>query len=216
MWGLRASLCLNATRPAMFEPAYYPFMRIVLLVLLALVALLGTAWVLSSPAQTLQTVVQAIDTRNTAILLQQTDLAAVQASLSTQYAQYLMRKMKGSPEWEADQQGEAVSPLAEQLAARVVAEAITPENLLQLLEGDTQVLMGNLNADAVPRRTLYTPLTQRTTVAAQGYDSPWHYTHQLTDTATHRPMMTLHLRFTGLGWQLAGIQVPMWGTLYPY
>lgn len=191
-------------------------MKIIILVLLALVALLGTAWVFSSPERTLQTVVDAIDTRNTAVLLQQTDLAAVQASLSTQYAQYLMRKMKGSAEWEADQPGEAVSPLAEHLAAQVVAEAITPEHLLPLLEGDTQLLMGNLNADAVPRRTLYTPLAQRTTVAAQGHDSPWHYSYQLTNTATHRPMMTLHLRFTGLGWQLAGVQVPMWGTLYSY
>ncbi len=201
----------------MFESAYLSWlMKIVILILLALVALLGTAWVLSSPERTVQTVVEAIDARNTAVLLQQTDLAAVQASLSTQYAQYLMRKMRGSPDWEDSRPGAGASPLAEQLAAQVVAEAVTPENLLQLLEGDTQLLMGNLNADAVPRRTLYTPLAQRTTIAAQGLASPWHYRYQLTDAATHRPMMTLHLRFTGLGWQLAGVQVPMWGTLYPY
>ncbi len=189
-------------------------MKIAVLVLLVLVALLGTVWAFSSPERTLQTVVEAIDARNTAALLQQTDLPAVQASLSTQYAQYLMRKMKGDPDWEAYHEEEAVSPLAEQLAARVVGEALTPEHLLPLLEGDTRVLLGNLNADAVPRRTLDTPLARRTTVAAQGYDSPWHYAYQLTDTATHRPMMTLHLRFTGLAWRLAGVQVPMWGTLY--
>jgi hypothetical protein len=191
-------------------------MKIAVWVLLALLALLSTAWALSSPVRTLQTVVDAVDTRNTAALLAQTNLPAVQASLSTQYAQYLMRKMKGIPEWEASQQDKAVSPLAEQLAGSVVDEALTPEHLLLLLEGDTQVLLGNLNADAVPRSTLYTPLARRTSVTAQGYDSPLHYTYQLTDLATHRPMMTLHLRFTGLAWRLAGVQVPMWGTLYPY
>lgn len=183
--------------------------KILLLLLLAVLALLTVTWTFSSPQSTMNGITAAVDSGDAERLHQWVDLSAVQRSLAQQYAQFLALKMQNDPDW----QGARSSGLDESLAQRLVAEAITPEGLLKLLQGDHQVLMGRLNADNVSAETLRTPLNRRTDQQEENH-SLFRHSLRLTDKRSYEPLMILTVGFNGVTWRLTSVQIPMWGKLY--